>query len=250
MWLTVEFVGVSACNISQVCSIWYSILHTYGIKWRLRGKEECKELGVAACGLAMAMTSLWSSVAVTTSPLGFTEQLMSYIPINAHQLFSENIRGRSSHRCSSHSCNHWSKFWPVLSGLAVDYTYADYVEISGLWTCIDCIHILPFDPIIYGRVRSDSTPFLAHGVKMHGCSCAYGSYWSDLPLEFVLCRNNFWSTGNMDVMYGMYEFCSLVVPILTHILITFVCPSDLSAGRGGGGGWSDSFQGITSNCIL
>lgn len=125
---TIEFVGVSACNTSQVCSIWYSILHTYGIKWRLRGKEECEELGVAACGLATAMTSLWSSVAVTTSPLGFTEQLMSYVPINAHQLFGDNIRGRSSHRCSSHSCNHWSKIWPaVLSGLIVDYTH--------VWLC-------------------------------------------------------------------------------------------------------------------
>ena len=52
---------------------------------------------------------------------------------------------------------------------------------------VDYTHILSFDPIIYRRKQSDSTPSLAYGVKMPGHSCDCGAYWSDHPL---LCRGN------------------------------------------------------------
>jgi len=47
---------------------------------------------------------------------------------------------------------------------------------------VDYAHLLSFDPIMYGRKQSNSTPSLVYGIKMPGLSCWYGAYGSDHPV--------------------------------------------------------------------
>ena len=68
------------------------------------------------------------------------------------------------------------KFWPSLYCL----TAWPHCKNYGSWLfdrtgnqlmTVDYTHILSFDPIIYRRKQSNSTPSLVYGVKMPGLSC-------------------------------------------------------------------------------
>jgi len=98
------------------------------------------------------------------------------------QLEITGHRGCHSHRLYSHSCEHRSKLREALfGGLTVDH-----IDFWGFdqWPYCISTRLCTFDfkcwPLttrtfmeLYRRMRSDSTPSLVYGVKMHSYSCDY-----------------------------------------------------------------------------